>query len=47
MKKYSTILLITIFLMGIFMSCSKPKYKARNGGKRITSIKASGYKHKR
>ena len=38
------ILLIFIFTIGLFASCSKPKYKSRNGGKRVTSIKASGYK---
>ena len=46
MMKTKIVLLITVFLLGIY-SCSKPKYKARNGGKRITSIKPSGYKHKR
>lgn len=39
--------LIAVFIIGILYSCSKPKYKTRNGGKRIVSIKASGYKHKR
>lgn len=47
MMKYFSITLITLFLLGLLVSCSKPKYKARNGGKRITSIKPSGYKYKR
>jgi len=46
MKKYKILLLISVFLFGLY-SYSKPKYKARNGGKRITSIKASGHKKTR
>jgi len=37
-------ILIAIFCVGLLCACSKPKYKTRNGGKRLTSIKASGSK---
>lgn len=44
MKNIAT-LLIFVFCLGLVISsCSKPKYKTRNGGKRVTSIKASGLK---